>query len=256
MSRHVASLVYRKRLGSIARKAIMAYCAERANDDGSGIWASKVTISKEVECSKQTVIDTMRNFVTEGLMIEVGKRKCANGFVVEYSINVAEVRKLEDAISEDDLTGPILDPSSQLTPRGQASGPQEVKPVDPNRPLTVLKPSIVREADFFAKEADEESTAQKPNEAFERFWKSFPKKAGKPAARKAWDKAVKRADPELIIQRAAAYAETDAVQRGFAKHPQGWLNDDRWNDADLIPAEPTENRRARLLGPQFGEVVR
>ena len=40
MSKHVAALVYRKRIGAMVKQAVMAYCAERANDDGSGIWAS------------------------------------------------------------------------------------------------------------------------------------------------------------------------------------------------------------------------
>ena len=149
MSRFVAALVYQKRIGSMARKSILAYCAERANDDGSGVWASKVRIAKEVECSKQTVIDTMRAFVAEGLLIEAGKRKTSNGYVIDYRVNVAAVKALPDAIedvfSTDDqsseLTGPDLDGSNELTPRGQATGPQEVKPVDPNRPLTVLEPS-------------------------------------------------------------------------------------------------------------------
>ena len=252
MSRHVASLVYRKRLGSIARKAIMAYCAERANDDGSGVWASKVTISKEVECSKQTVIDTMRNFVAEGLMIEVGHRKCANGFVVEYAINVPAIRALEDAISEEDLTGPILDPSSQLTPRGQASGPQEVKPVDPNRPLTVLKPSTnasVREPLLLSEE--DAPKIDKAEEAFKRFWAAYPVKSGKPAAHRNFLRAVKGgADPEAIIRAAKVYAGSDAVVKGFAKHPQGWLTDERWNDEDLTPLPP------KPRGQQWGEVVR
>jgi hypothetical protein len=36
MSRKVATLVYSKQVGSMARKAVLAYFADRANDDGSG----------------------------------------------------------------------------------------------------------------------------------------------------------------------------------------------------------------------------
>jgi hypothetical protein len=144
MSRYVAALVYRKRVGSMARKAILAYCAERANDDGTGVWPAKTTVAREVECSKQTVIDVFRQFVSEGLLIEVGKRTTGNGYVVCYDLNIAAITALDDAISEAETTGPILDRSNQLTPKGQATGPQEVKPVDPNRPLTVPEPSYLR----------------------------------------------------------------------------------------------------------------
>ena len=107
--------------------------------------------------------------------------------------------------------------------------------------------------------ADETPAQDRTSEAFERFWKVYPKKAGKPSALKAWQKQIKAGcDPEAIIDGAERYARSDAVVRGFAKHPQGWLNDQRWNDADLPPAQGalTLAERARRLGPQWGEVVR
>ncbi len=251
MSRHVASLVYRKRLGSIARKAIMAYCAERSNDDGSGIWASKVTISKEVECSRQTVIDTMRNFVTEGLMFEVGKRKCQNGFVVEYSINVAAIRLLPDAISEEDLTGPILDTSSQLTPRGQAIGPQEVKPVDINRPRTVLKPSIIArdgEVDLF--KADEAPEAPVVSHQFDQFWDAFPKRSN-PASKKntkaRFIAALKQVPFEALLRATKAYAASrEGEDPQFTKGPEPWLNGQFWEHWMAAEQSEIDPARARL----------
>ncbi len=177
MSRYVAALVYRKKVGSMARKAILAYCAERANDDGTGVWASKLTIASEVECSKQTVIRAMREFVSEGLLREAGRRRTGNGYVVEYDVNVRAVEALEDAIPIKETTGPILDRSHSVTPRvtpvdptgntelphqshsvtprvtpvdptGNTELPHQshsvtprVTPVDPNRPRTVLEPS-------------------------------------------------------------------------------------------------------------------
>jgi len=251
MSRHVASLVYQKRVGSIARKSILAYCADRANDDGSGVWASKARIAKEVECSKQTVIDTMRTFVSDGVMIECGKKKTPHGYVVIYAINIAAVKALPDAFDDqfsvDETTSPILDGSNELTPRGQMSLPQEVKSVDPNRPLTVLKPRTPippKGDDLFSEESEPEKRDQTSVD-FERFWKEYPKKAGKPAARKAFEKAIKRAPAEIIIVRAKRYAAWLTDGDGFKphpKHPQGWLNDDRWDDAELRDADPNKPR--------------
>lgn len=84
----------------------------------------------------------------------------------------------------------------------------------------------------------EEPEVQKPNDRFDEFWKAFPKKAGKPAAQKAWDKATKKNDPDKIIAAAKVYAGTEAVQKGFIKYPQGWLNEERFNDPDLQPPPP------------------
>lgn len=241
MSRFVAALVYRKRIGSMARKSILAYCAERANDDGSGIWASKVRIANEVECSKQTVISTLNVFVEEGIMVEVGKRKSPHGYTVEYAINIALVMALPDAFEDPFATGetrgPKLDGSNELTPRGQTVGPQEVKPVDPNRPRTVLKPSNARERsdDLFSAESEADQQAETPDQDFDRFWAVYPKKAGKIAARKAWAKAIKQETPTRIIAAAHQYANWLANAapgefRPLPKNPQGWLNDGRWDE--------------------------
>lgn len=107
--------------------------------------------------------------------------------------------------------------------------------------------------------ADETPQQDRTSEGFERFWKVYPKKAGKPAALKAWQKAMRAgADPDAVVDAAVRYAQSDAVQRGFCKHPQGWLNDQRWLDDDLpqAPKTLTLEERARRLGPQWGEVVR
>lgn len=240
MSRYVAALVYQKRVGSMARKSILAYCAERANDDGTGVWASKVRIAKEVECSKQTVIDTMRAFVSEGLLIECGRRKTSNGYVVDYRVNVAAVKALPDAFEDpfstddqsSDLTGPDLDGSNQLTPRGQATGPQEVKPVDPNRPLTVLKPSnkARAESDLFSANEQPESQAERsgtakkqkedPIEVVLRSRLSQQAAADFIAHRKALKKPLTARAAELVIAKLEGCADPDAVVN--ASIMNGW----------------------------------
>jgi biotin operon repressor len=135
MSRSLATLVYSKTVGSMARKAVLAYMADRANDDGTGVWAAKQRIADEVECSKQTVITTIAGLIEDGLLIEVGHRKMSNGYTVDYSIIVDAVAALPDAKADPqgvknwtgrvhNWTGPELDESSQLTPRGQAALPK------------------------------------------------------------------------------------------------------------------------------------
>lgn len=66
---------------------------------------------------------------------------------------------------------------------------------------------------------------------FQRFWAAFPKKAGKPAAFKAWLAALARgADAELVITAAKAYADDPRRNPDHTKYPQGWLNDERYLD--------------------------
>lgn len=98
---------------------------------------------------------------------------------------------------------------------------------------TDSKPDAPDGADLFS--AMEEPQSKEPDR-FDEFWKAFPKKAGKPAALKAWQKAVRKTDPGKIIAAARVYAGTEAVLKGFIKFPQGWLNEERFNDPDLQPA--------------------
>lgn len=128
MSRDVAALVYSRMAGSMARKGVLAYFAERANDDGSGIWASKQRIADEIECSKQTVITTVKGLIADGLICETGRHKTRNGYTVIYAMNLRAIAALPAAkreVGEVQIsTGQDLDRSDDLTAKGQGAGPK------------------------------------------------------------------------------------------------------------------------------------
>lgn len=109
--------------------------------------------------------------------------------------------------------------------------------------LVAPKPSVTSEepSDLFGSIEPHSDACEikiEKSDRFAEFWTAFPKKAGKPAAQKAWQKAIKKTDPEKIIAAAKVYANSETVQRGFIKHAQGWLNDERFNDPDLQPPPP------------------
>ena len=69
---------------------------------------------------------------------------------------------------------------------------------------------------------------------FDDFWRRYPHKVGKDAARKAFAKAQKRIDFESLMAGLGAYVnKTD--DRPWC-NPATWLNEGRWADE---PAEPT-----------------
>jgi hypothetical protein len=71
------------------------------------------------------------------------------------------------------------------------------------------------------------------DDQFDRFWTQYPKRVDKASARKAFDRAMKRASFETIIAGVHRYAaeRTDEDPK-FTKHPATWLNADAWlNDA-------------------------
>ena len=78
---------------------------------------------------------------------------------------------------------------------------------------------------------------QQIERAFEAFWSGYPRKAGKATARKAFEKAVKRAgNPTLVLEGARRLRDDPNLPEAqFIPHPATWLNGDRWEDEPLPP---------------------
>lgn len=77
--------------------------------------------------------------------------------------------------------------------------------------------------------------------AFDEFWQTYPLKRDKPAALKAWNRAVKRAEPSFIITAAQRYALDPGRSSEFTKYPATWLNNDCWNDPPLPARTDSRN---------------
>lgn len=65
------------------------------------------------------------------------------------------------------------------------------------------------------------------------FWSTYPRKASKQAARKAWDKITATTSAEEIIEGARRYRDDPNRVDEFTKHPSTWLNAGCWEDAPL-----------------------
>jgi biotin operon repressor len=92
MSRKLVSIIYDRRCGSMLRKAVLACMADRANDDGSGVWMSKGRIADEVEASRRAVITCIQALVEDGLLFDQGKRYRST--FDQYEINVRALLSL------------------------------------------------------------------------------------------------------------------------------------------------------------------
>jgi len=64
--------------------------------------------------------------------------------------------------------------------------------------------------------------------AFELFWRDYPRKIGKGAARTAFQRSLKKVDPEVIIRTLRNYSFPKEMQ--FIPHASTWLNQERWED--------------------------
>jgi DNA-binding transcriptional regulator YhcF (GntR family) len=81
------------------------------------------------------------------------------------------------------------------------------------------------------------------------FWQAYPRRVAKGAARTAFAKAIKFADPNEIVQAAIAFSkhcEERGVEKQYIPHASTWLNAERWEDD--LEAEKTEFKQENKHG--------
>lgn len=94
-------------------------------------------------------------------------------------------------------------------------------------------------------EAKTETTPKAPKgasvEGFAEFWNTYPKKVGKDAAEKAWNRKVKSQETiSAILEAVRTQAQSDAWKKDggqFIPNPATWLNAGRWKDEDQQGAQ-------------------
>lgn len=88
----------------------------------------------------------------------------------------------------------------------------------------VLKHSLKSERD---RHAPIQLIEQAWTQTFEDFWRTYPRKIGKQAARRAWDKRIRDGTPaHQLIAAASTYATWTSrfCEPRYVKHPATWLN--------------------------------
>lgn len=79
--------------------------------------------------------------------------------------------------------------------------------------------------------------AEATHSAFDEFYARYPRKVGKPNARKAYAKALKLAThDDIMFGLSQQLASMEAKDKQFIPHPATWLNREGWADE---PEEPT-----------------
>lgn len=70
-----------------------------------------------------------------------------------------------------------------------------------------------------------------PPATFDEFYFAYPRKVGRAAAQRAFERAAKTTDPAVIVAGARRYAvDPNLPDKQFIPHPSSWLNAGRWDD--------------------------
>ena len=80
---------------------------------------------------------------------------------------------------------------------------------------------------------------------FNRFWAEYPRKQGKGAARKVFDKARKKVTLETMLAAVERQRRSEQWNRDGGQYipmPATWLNQERWSDEETFNPPPSEMR--------------
>ncbi len=119
--------------------------------------------------------------------------------------------------------------ANAMRPQSEGNAPNSQSPVT-NKRTTPLPP--------------------KGGDGFDRFWQAYPRKTGKDAALRAWDK--RKPDADLAarilaaVQAQCAWPQWTKDGGQFIPHPATWLNQARWEDEPPQVGHGPPNFIARL----------
>lgn len=197
-----------------AARFVMLVMADYANDEGH-CWPSIPSVADKACMSERSAYRVINELISEGWLevVSGGGRGKTNRYMVRTNPDTVSVN---DGENPDTLAG-----NDALNPDICALNPDTVSP----------KPSLT-----INRQSPPPIVPPPAKIRFDAFWAIYPRRVGKGAARKAWDKAMKRAPPDLIIERAAAFGQqVNGTDPKYIPHPATWLNGDRWED-DPEPA--------------------
>jgi hypothetical protein len=255
MSWEVAKLCSERKFGSPVRKQIIMFLADKASDDGSGIWCSKGTIHRHTELGESTVKRAVNELVHEGILIETGQhRRCKHGYTVVYHMNLTIVQTLE-LISEPEekieyptgsrADGVHIEPGTGSRADGEP-GPER----PPNNPKTIPKPPTRANA------PEGEDTD------FDAAWSAYPadRLRNKASCHQEFLRGVEAGvTAEELIEAVGSYAsETAGYTRSKVCFSDNWFRERRWQryveEARKAQIEKGEREVAYLI--QLAESVR
>lgn len=232
-----------------AARMVLLALADHAGADGGDAYPSVARLSERCHLSERAVQEAVKTLVMAG-ELEVEQNTGPRG-TNRYRLTFTPAESAPPAPAEDsppqNLHPAVCDAEGVqiAAERGADSAPEP-------RDNQLQEPSARSlAADLVA--IRDRSPRALVDEPFERFCASFPRMRSKGTARKAWFKAIRKADPELLIAAAAAYRDDPLREDKFTKAPATWLDDECWlDDRSESRISSTGSTVARRLVERFG----
>jgi len=235
-----------------ATRCVLISIANHVGPDGEG-WVYVKRVMAEANCSRDTYERAVRWAEEHGELERDVRQGGSTRTRSDMRPNLFRFPSITDPDRPLQSAGVDADerpPQSAGDPLPQSAGVatpaicgvQESRPLEPSgEPSTPVVPIAA--------------------DRFDKFWGAYPKRVGKGAARRSWDKAVKAGvPPEQIISAVEEYAawlaagaHPDVDFCPPAANPATWLNQQRWLD-ELPVHRVRANRESRTRGAIVGVV--
>lgn len=214
-------------------KIVLLAMADNADDFGR-LYPSVKTIAKKAGLSYRQTQKVMRDLEADGYF-HTNKRTRENG---SQRSSEYVFCNLEDIAKTFDENGGCQN-NTPCHPRHHPPVASDTTPLSPTTPLS-LSPTTPLEPSL---EPSPEPSLE-PSLLFDQFWERYPKKAGKPPAKKAFAKLIK--DQETLdrvlhsIDQHLEQGAWDLSEKQFIPHPATWLNRHGWED-EIVPRNGKKN---------------
>ena len=263
MSREVAALVYSRRVGSAAKKAVLAYFADKADARGKGVFPSKQTVADVTEMGRSTVIRAINEMVADGLISPVGRRKCQSGATTVYEMHLAAIAALPKVFSDDEAV-PERDPMQSQSGTLQAvperdqsqSGTGVVPERDPMQSQsgtqTVIEPSLNKEEPLVVPQPDDPPSKRRRSTSLPPEWVPSDRNLSDAHARNFTDQEIRHeADRfrDYHLARGTTFRDWDAGWRT-------WLDNARKFAASGPLARGSQHGGGKPVGGLVGAAMR
>lgn len=219
--------------------AVYAVLRDFADQRSHECWPSHNTIAERANVSARKVRDVL-NLLREHGWITWRQRKSAGDSMTS---NVYRVYGVQSQGVRHDVPGVRHDmPNPPTAPHAGGTAPHAGELI-PNElvPIEELLPSA-------------DALGINDADPFNQFWREYPHKVGKRKAREAYERACRRASPDVIYMGAYRLrTDPNLPDKQFIPYPATWLNRDGWEDEPYPP--PSNGNKPPSASRMFANVA-
>lgn len=183
------------------------------------------SLSRILFLHEQTVSKLLSKWLSLGLL----SRDTENGaYSSDEVVETERIRKLRSDVGKKGVESRLLKQNSSKDSSKRSSKPMDIEYGNGNDLSSSLEKGC-GEKDFLTPEE---------------IYAEYPLKVGKPDALRAIRGAMKKADPEFLMEKTRAFAKARNGDKSFCPNPATWFNQERYNDEEStwLPKKQTTTK--------------